>query len=250
MSAESVPAVDRWQTQVSLKPIIAWNGTSAKWRAGEFFMFLSHAAIGEFESLASPFSCQENTVLFTEEQEPLRVLFLLEGSVKLSLNSVKGGRLIIGMAGPGEILGLTSAVSGLPYDMTAETQFPCVIAPLPRQSFLDFLIRHPKACLNVACQLSLDHKRACEQLHRIGLSSSAPRKLARLLLEWCGADGGSKTQFHCSLTHEEIGEHIGVSRETVTRTLNYLKTQGLAEQHGSILILPNRTLLETFAAID
>jgi CRP/FNR family transcriptional regulator, cyclic AMP receptor protein len=249
MSAESLPAVDRRPTHISLESRILWNDTGARWRAGEFFKSLSSEAISEFESLAAPLCCEGATVLFTEEQEPSRILFLFEGSVKLSLNSIKGGRLIIGMAGPGEILGLTSAVSGLPYDMTAETQFPCVISPFPRQSFLDFLIRYPVACLNVACQLSMDHKRACEQLHRIVLTSSAPRKLARLLLEWCAVDGHD-TRFHCSLTHEEIGEHIGVSRETVTRTMNDFKNRGLIEQRGALLIGPNRRLLETFAAID
>ncbi len=249
MSAERVLAIDRRPIRISLKSRISWNDTGAKWRAGEFFKSLSSEAISEFESLAVPFSCEGTTVLFREDQQPLRILFLLEGSVKLSLNSIKGGRLILGMAGPGEILGLTSAVSGLPYDMTAETQFPSVISPIPRQSFLDFLIRYPVACLNVASQLGLDHKRACEQLHRIVLTSSAPRKLARLLLEWC-PDDGHDARFHCSLTHEEIGEHIGVSRETVSRTMNDLKNRGLIAQHGSILVVPNRTVLETFAAID
>lgn len=247
MSAERVLAVDRRPIHINLQSGIPWNDTGANWRAGEFFKSLSSEAISEFESLAVPFNCEGSTVLFTEELKPSRILFLLEGSVKLSLNSIKGGRLIIGMAGPGAILGLTSAVSGLPYDTTAETQFRCLISPLPRQSFLDFLIRYPLACRNVACQLSLDHKRACEQLHRIVLTSSAPRKLARLLLEWC-ADDGHDTRCPCSLTHEEIGEHIGVSRETVTRTMNDLKNRGLIEQRGVLLVVPNRTLLETFAA--
>jgi len=249
MSAERIPAIDSRADSHQSKTRISWTDTAANWRAGEFFKSLSSEAISEFESLSAPFFCEGTTVLFTEGQEPLRILFLLEGSVKLSLNSIKGGRLIIRMAGPGEILGLTSAVSGVPYDITAETQFPCVISPLPRQSFLDFLIRYPVACLNVARQLCLDHKRACEQLHRLGLTSTAPRKLARLLLEWC-ADDGHETQFHCSLTHEEIGEHVGVSRETVTRTMNDFKNRGLIEQRGALLIVPNRKLLEAFAAID
>jgi len=244
--------MNRRQTPVSLNTRNAWKDTGVDWRALRFFKFLSPAAISEFESLAAPFCCEGTTVLFTEGQEPSRTQLLLEGSVKLSLNSIKGGRLIVGMVGPGEILGLTSAVSGLPYDMTAEAQFPCVISSLPRQIFLDFLIRYPVACLNVACQLSLDHRRACEQLHRIVLTSSAPRKLARLLLEWCAdcEPHGRDTQIHCSLTHEEIGEHIGVSRETVSRTMNDLKIRGLIEQRGTLLIIPNRSLLATFAAID
>ncbi len=207
--------------------------------------------MNEFESLAVPFSRPGNTVLFTQEQEPSSVLFLFEGSVKLSLNSSTGGRLIIGIARPGELLGLTAAVSGLPNEMTAETQFPCNLASLQRHSFLDFLVRYPVACLNVARELSLDHRRSCEQLQRVALTPSAPRKLARLMIEWCadGESDGSDTRLHCSLTHEEIGEHIGASRETVSRALTDLKNQGLVEQHGAILIVPNLRTLASFAGL-
>ncbi len=53
------------------------------------------------------------------------------------------------------------------------------------------------------------------------------------------SEHGSDTRLHCSLTHEEIGEHIGASREMVSRALTDLKNQGLVEQHGAILIVPN-----------
>jgi CRP/FNR family transcriptional regulator len=170
----------------------------------------------------------------------------------LSLNSIAGRRLIIGMAGPGEILGLTSVVSGFPYEMTADSHLPCIVAQIPRQNFLAFLIRYPIACMNVARQLSMDHKRACEQLHTVGLSLSAPRKLARLLLQWCAGrePDGIDARFHCSLTHAEIGEHVGVSRETISRTLTDFKNRGLVEQHGTILIVLNRKALQTLAGID
>ena len=63
-------------------------------------------------------------------------------------------RLILSMVPPGEILGLNSVVSDFPYDITAEAQSPCMITQLQRQSFLDFLIRYPEACLNVARESS------------------------------------------------------------------------------------------------
>jgi CRP-like cAMP-binding protein len=236
---------------MSLRSRIAWNDVDANWRDGEFFRALPIAAMEEFVSLAAPSRSRGNTVLFTEKGEPSSILFLLEGSVKLSLNSETGGRFIMRFAMPGELLGLTSAVSGLPYEMTAETQCSCTTTSLPRQRFLDFLIHYPKACLNVARELSLVQRRSCEQLHRLALISSAPRRLARLMIEWSedSESDGNDTRFHCSLTHGEIGEHIGASRETVTRALSDLKSQGLVEQHGAILIVPNRRVLARFAGI-
>jgi CRP/FNR family transcriptional regulator len=179
------------------------------------------------------------------------VLILLEGQVKLSINSSEGKRLILGIAEAGEILGVTSVVSGLPYELTAETLHPCKIASVRRQDFLNFLNRHPEAYHGVADQLSLHYSRACERLRTVGLASSAPAKLARLLLEWCAAGQRTErgTRLKISLTHEEIGEFIGASRETVTRTLSDFKHQQLVALSGSTMMIPNPGALEMYAGV-
>jgi len=237
------------RTAMLSHPETKWNDARAEWRAGEFFKCLSVNAMIEFESLAVPFSCERNAVLFAEEQEPYSILFVLEGKVKLAMNSIEGKRLTLGIAGPGEILGLAAAVSGCPYETTAVAQFPCRIGSLSRQSFLDFLLRHPVAWENSARLLSVDYKRGCEQLRLLGLTWKASAKLARLLLRWC-ADG-QRTEYgariHCPLTHEEIGEYIDVSRETVTRALADFKNRELVEQHGSTFIIFNLRALEVYA---
>lgn len=153
-------------------------------RAGEFFKDLSTEALRDFDSIAEHFSIPESTILFREGQEPSGVLFLVKGNVKLSVNSIDGGRLILGIAGPGKILGLTSAVLGCPYDMTAEAKFTCMISSVHQKRFLEFLIDHPLSIQNVARELSMEGKRAYEQLRNLGLNLTAPAKLARLIMDW------------------------------------------------------------------
>jgi len=226
-----------------------WKDAAAGWRAGEFCHGLSPQAIGEFESLATLFHCDEGAVLLTEREQPDRVMILLEGRVKLSMNSIEGRRLILGIAEPGDVLGLAGVVSGRPYEITAEAQFPCRLRSLPRQSFLDFLLRNPVASQNAGRQLSLEYKRACEQLRLVGLTLTASTKLARLLVEWC-ADGRQTERgirIRCSLTHGEIGEYIGVARETVSRTLTDFKNRELVEQQGSTLFISSLRALELYA---
>ena len=186
-----------------------------------FFRNLSTKSIHDFESLARHFCCPGTTVLFREEEVPSSIILLTGGRVKLSMNSGDGRRLIVRIAEPGEILGLASAVSGSAYDITAEAQFPCVFSSIDRAGFLDYLVRYPTACLNVARQLSLDDKRTFEQLRTLGLTLTAHAKLARLLLDWCleGEPTERGTRVQCWFTHGEIGEHIGASRETVGAAL-------------------------------
>lgn len=228
-----------------------WNDVSAEWKTGEFYKGLSPQAISEFESLAAPFSCAGTTLRFTEEQAASSVLFLLGGRVKLTMNSYDGKRLLVGIAGAGEIIGLAAAIADCPYETMAVAQYPCKIAALARQVFLDFLLRHPVACQNSARLLSIEYKRGCEQLRILGLAATASTKLARLLMQW-SADGewtGHGTRIRCSLTHEEIGECIGVSRETITRSLTDFKKYELVEQHGSTFVIPSLHALEVYAKV-
>jgi CRP/FNR family transcriptional regulator, cyclic AMP receptor protein len=153
------------------------------------------------------------------------------------MKSNAGRRIIFGIANPGETLGLASALSGSRYDITAETMCPCRIASLDREEFLAFLVRNPTAYGNLVRELCMDCARACEQVRTLGLTATAPAKLARLLLEWCA--GGQKTErgtrLFCSLTHGEIGECIGASRETVTRIFSDFRYQELLESRGHLL---------------
>jgi CRP/FNR family transcriptional regulator, cyclic AMP receptor protein len=229
-----------------------WDDPSPHCRPGEFFKNLSSKALSDFDSLAKSHCYPSMAILIREAEEPSNVLISLDGKVKLSINSVGGRRLIVGIAGPGEILGLNSIISGFPYEITAEAQFPCMISSLERQSFLDFMLRYPVASKNMTRQLGMDYKRTTQQLRTLGLTLTAQAKLARLLMDWCpvSVHTGSGDRIHFPLTHGEIGEHIGVSRETVSRSLNELKNMGLVTQHGSIMTIPNRQALAIFASAD
>jgi CRP/FNR family transcriptional regulator, cyclic AMP receptor protein len=220
-------------------------------RSGEFFKKLTPAALRDLESMEFPTLYQPGVQLFSEKSASTGIFIVVSGEVKLSINSSEGKRLILSIAKAGEVLGLSSVLSGLPSEMTAEVLYPSRIAVIDRDQFLAFMGRHPEVYQVVTQELSLQYKVACEQLRTVALSGSAPEKLARLLLEW--SENGQKTEagmrFRFSLTHEEIGEFIGASRETVTRTLSTFKSRHLVAFHGSILEIPSRVALEHLAGV-
>lgn len=217
--------------------------------SGEFFAKLPAEARREFESIQRINEYPARSVLFTERQAVDSVYVVVSGTVKISMNSMDGKRLILKIAKAGEMLGLSSAISGNTSEITAETLHPAKIAVISRSEFLAFLRRHSEACQALTVELSRHVNMVCEQLRTVGLSASAPEKLARLLLEWSenGQTTESGTRFHFPLTHEEIGEFIGTSRETVTRTLSVFKNRRLVACHGATLTIPSRVALEDFA---
>jgi CRP/FNR family cyclic AMP-dependent transcriptional regulator len=211
-----------------------------------FFCQMSPKAMKDFRLIASDSAYPEGAILFIENQDPRGVFALSEGDVKLTICSSEGKTLILRIARPGDILGLMAVFSNKPYEVTAETLHPCHIIFVCREDFLRFLAKHTDAYPIVVERLSADYRSVCEQLRTVGLSGSARAKLAKLLLDWSAApehmkDGASVT---LPLTHEEIAEFIGSSRETVTRTLRELKNRGLIALEGSTLIIPSRATLE------
>jgi CRP/FNR family cyclic AMP-dependent transcriptional regulator len=99
--------------------------------------------------------------------------------------------------------------------------------------------------------MSAQYRGACDQLRTVGLSASAQEKLARLLLTWSDGIQQTKegTRIKVPLTHEEIAEFIGTTRETVTRTLSDFKVKHLVTIQGSTMMIPSRAALESFANV-
>ena len=83
-------------------------------------------------------------------------------------------------------------------------------------------------------------------IRSLGLSHSVAEKLARLLLEWSSDGDATKEgiRIKVSLTHEEIAQLIGTSRETVTRVLGEFRQKKLAQLRGSTLVILDKPALE------
>lgn len=212
-----------------------------------FFCHLSQASLQALESIMLTNVYPKGAVLFFEGQSPRGVYMLCQGRVKLSICSADGKMMILRIAEPGEMLGLSATVSNLLYKATAETLESCQVNFIKKDDFLRFLRDHGEACFRVAQHLSQNYHTAYVQIRSLGLSHSAMEKLARLLLDWCQGGGTGMEQgirLKLGLTHEEIARMIGTSRETVSRLFSELKGRDTIHLKGSTLIIRNKAALE------
>jgi len=223
---------------------------TCKLRADRIFCDLPASALHAFESIKYATAYPQGAVLFVEGQVPRGIFVLCKGSVKLSINSPNGRTMIVKLAEPGEVLGLSATISGKPYEVTAETLDPCQVNFVKRDDFLRFLKEDVEACFKVAEQLSDKYHTACQEVRSLGLSHSASEKLANLLLEWSCKNGESakaEPRLKLRLTHEEIAQMIGTSRETVTRLFAEMKRRQIVQSKGSTLLIRNTAALREIA---
>lgn len=212
-----------------------------------FFCDLPQEVLRAFGDIASANVYPEGAILFVEGQRPRGIYMLCSGRVKFSTCSSEGKSLIVHVAEPGEIIGLSATVSNMPYEVTAETLEPCQVNFVKKEQFLRFLREHGDACFRVAEHLSQNYHAAYVQIRALGLSQSAAEKLARLLLEWCAASGKETEQgirLKLALTQDEIAEMIGTSRETVSRIFAEFKNKQIIHLKGSSIVIRNKAALE------
>ena len=226
------------------------NCLTCKLREDYLFCNLSAPSMKTLEGIKSTAAYPKGAILFVEGQNPRGVFVLCHGRAKLSTSSADGKTIILKIAEPGEILGLSATVSGKAYEVTAELMEPSQANFITRQDFLNFLRDHGDASLRVAEQLSKNYHSAYEEIRSLGLSHSAAEKLAKLLLEWAKEGNGQakgEVRLTVTLTHEEIAQLIGTSRETVTRALADLKKKQLVQVKGSTVVIRNKPALEKLA---
>ncbi len=194
----------------------------------------------------------KGSLLFVEGESPRGVFILCSGLAKLTTSSTEGKTFMLKTVDPGEILGASSSILDKPYEVSAETISPSQVNFIKRDDFLRLLDSYPEACLHIAQQLSSKYYDAQREMRTLGLSQSIGEKLVRLLLDWSARAGEQTSQgmrMKVLLTHEEIAEMIGSTRETVTRLLSDLNRKKLIAVKGSSFFLTDLPLLETMVSV-
>lgn len=224
---------------------------TCKARAEPLFCHLPAQALQAFETIKYATAYPKGAVLFVEGQAPRGIFVVCQGTVKLSICARDGKTLIVRITEPGEVLGLSATVSGMPYELAAETMGPCQVNFVKRDDFLRFLKEHPQACFRVIEKLSEKYNSACHEMCSLGLAHSAEQKLAKWLVELGskkGEWGKQEPRINLAITQEEIGQMIGASRETVTRAFADLKRREIALMKGSALVIRNKSALQQIAS--
>jgi CRP/FNR family cyclic AMP-dependent transcriptional regulator len=216
-----------------------------------FFCRFSPNVLRSLDSASYHSVMPPGALLFVEGQSPRGVYVVCSGKVKLSTTSKEGKVLILKQAESGEVLGLSAAISGTSYEMTAETCTPCQLNFLSRQDLMALLQKESEVGAHAAQTLSRDFQSAYRDMHDLVLARSSSGKLARLLLS-CSPIGiqrahENEEQRLRSMTHEEMAQRIGSSRETVTRLLSTLKKKRLIRLEGATLVIRDRNALEALA---
>ncbi len=214
------------------------------------FCNLTPEALEDYDKIGIMMNHARGAKLFSEGDAARNVFVICFGQVKVSSTSRDGKTMILKIASPGDVLGLSAVLANVAHEVTAEVLEPCQVKTVRKQEFVEFLGRHGIASMHAAQSLSSEYLTVFQDAKRLALSGSAAGRLARLLLDWGrkAADGRAEIKFTMAFTHEEVANMAGTSRETVTRLLNQFRRDQWITIKGTSLTIQKPEQLERLTA--
>jgi len=176
------------------------------------------------------------------------VCVVLEGRAKVTVDTVDGRTVVLGILGPGDLIGELEALVDLPSRSASIVALESmVVLAVSGKAFVDFLLAHPAASL--ALVRTTIRRLGAADRRRVGRTAvDAPHALAKFLVELIergrSADPNG-VEVGVPLAQHELASLIGVSRNSMVRALSSLRALGLIATTGqAVSILDVAGLLE------
>ncbi len=202
----------------------------------------------EFDKLAHIFvvrAYRKNQIIFLEEETGNYMYLVLSGKVKVTKSGAGGKETILAIHRSGDFFGEMSLLDGKTSPATVSAMEDSKIISVSGADFHKYLLHNEKVMMQIINVL-------CARLRQVwqtqSMSSSAAESRIRLAIYQLAKRHGIRdahgTIIDLKITHQELAEMAGTSRETVTRTLALLKNQGVLEiDQRRITLLDSQALL-------
>jgi CRP/FNR family transcriptional regulator, cyclic AMP receptor protein len=218
-----------------------------KARKPGWFCNLSRQSLADLDSMSTHTVLPTGNILFAEGQASRSVSVICAGQVKLTRSSRDGRTLLVKIARPGDVLGLSAAIAKMPYEVTAQAIERTNLATFDQQHFLDFIQHHAEGSLHAAETLNKEYRSALTDASRLALSTSIAARVAHLLLELVVENEtaqDAQPKIHMSLRHEDLASMLGSTRESITRVLNGFRRSGVISIEGADMTILSKEALE------
>lgn len=188
------------------------------------FSGLSDLEFEKLEKVAVLKTFPKNTILFSEGDQSDSFYVILSGKVNVGINDEEGREVILSILGEGEYFGEMALMDGEPRSAFVMTKEPTQLLIVSKKDFQNLVGSNPEIIYNVLKGLLKRLREANKKIESLALMNVYGR-VARLLIQ-LSETRGDMTMIRDKLTHQEIANMVGASREMVSRVLKELSDQG------------------------
>ncbi len=183
-------------------------------------------------------SFPKHTVLISEGDQSDFLYVILEGKVKVFVSDESGKEAILNIQGPGEYFGELALIDEVPRSASVMTLTPSRLAFVSRADFEACLAEHPNLALKLIRTLTQRIRSLTEVVKNLALHDVYGR-VARTLLKLAQEKNGMLV-IEQRLTHQDIADMVGASREMVSRIMKDLTTGGYLQTKNKIITIQSK----------
>lgn len=208
------------------------------------FASLSETDREYLASLLRRKSIEKNEVLFRQGDEGTALYIIMQGRIKISV-SRRMDKVTLAILGQGEFLGEMALLDGLPRSADAMAIEESQLYALNRKDFLSFLVNNENAVRAVLYSLSMRLRKTDDQLAEMCFLNLSAR-LAKKLVEMAAAQSPDERCLQCcslTISQQELGNILGVSRESINKELRILRDKGYVSTSRNTIIIHDRESL-------
>ena len=190
------------------------------------------------------------SVLFAQGEPARGVYILRTGRATVSIASSEGRVVILRMAQAGDVLGLNCVLRNATYETTVKTLESCRVDFIPRRELIELVENNNGGTVAVMKLLSRELAELTDRASSLLLPQTARARLAQVLLQCSKEQAGNNSRARVIdkvLTHEQIAQMIGSSRETVTRLLASLNRRQIIRTTSDSIVISDLAALEEAA---
>jgi CRP/FNR family transcriptional regulator, cyclic AMP receptor protein len=215
-------------------------------RSHPLFGQLDADSLNRLQSYSHTKSIRAGTTIF-ERGDPGTSLFAVcRGTVKISNQSIDGKDAVFNLIFPGGIFGEIALLDGRPRTADAHAATDCELMLIDRRDFVPLVSQHPEIALKLIEILCGRIRRTSEQVEDATFLD-LPGRLAKTLL-WLSAEAPT-SQTKLSITQREIGQIIGMSRESTNKQLReWEEKKWVRLERGGVVVLNPHPLRDIVAA--
>jgi CRP-like cAMP-binding protein len=172
------------------------------------------------------------------------LIAVVTGAVKICVPSSEGKEIVLNVIQPGEVFGEISLLDGQPRTANALAMSDGEILTLDRREFIPFLKQNPDVALTLLAVLCARLRRTSEQVEDV-LFLELDGRLAKVLVRRAQPD--CQGELRVRATQKELGQMIGLSRESTNKQLQIWASRGYIQIEKGSVIIRNLSALQKFA---
>jgi CRP/FNR family cyclic AMP-dependent transcriptional regulator len=176
-----------------------------------------------------------HTILFSKGDESDALYLVVNGSAKAVINDENGREMVLNQFGPGEFFGEFALLDGQPRSATVITREPTEAMIIRRDDFQRLVLCERDVVLDLLKILLVKLRLATEKIESLTFLNVYGR-ITQLLLNLASPCDGFQVITE-RLTHQEIANMVGASREMVSKIMKQLEIGGYIVNENKYLII-------------